>query len=52
MSLQACAREGAKVIATDINEEKLTELQGIDGTYICTDNYIFVYSLVQIMKKR
>lgn len=34
-SALACAREGAKVIATDVNEEKLAELQGTDG--IITD---------------
>ena len=29
--LQACAKEGAQVIATDINAEKLAELQGTEG---------------------
>jgi len=30
---QACAKEGAQVIATDVNAEKLAELQGIEGQY-------------------
>lgn len=42
--MQACAKEGAKVIATDINKEKLAELQGIDGT----NNDIFVFLLLNI----
>ena len=42
-SLQACASEGAKVIATDVNEEKLAELQGTDGTYV-----VYMYLLLNI----
>ena len=33
--LQACAKEGAQVIATDVNAEKLAELQGTEGVSKC-----------------
>ena len=32
--LQACAKEGAQVIATDVNAEKLAELQGTEGVSV------------------
>lgn len=34
MLFQAFAKEGAQVIATDINEEKLKELNGVPGTVL------------------
>lgn len=34
LTLQTFAREGAKVFATDINFEKLKELDGKDGKFL------------------
>lgn len=59
MRFQAFAKEGAQVVATDINEEKLKELNGVPGMvpfivvcccHLMDNNLIFMDKLYILFK--